>query len=92
MLTLGLSSLALRGASIQPKERIYSLLVTPEAPARMEELRRWLGALDAEADTHVLVSHDTDFIATGSLPAYAPLSAGASHKDWTLRSRTGHPS
>jgi glyoxylase-like metal-dependent hydrolase (beta-lactamase superfamily II) len=67
--------------SNHPKERIYSLLVTPEGPARLEELRRWLALLDAETDTHVLVSHDTDFIASSGMPPYAPPSGGASPKD-----------
>lgn len=65
----------------QPKPRAYSLLVTPEAPARLDDLRRWLGELDAEADTHVLVSHDTDFIAASGMPPYAPPSGGAAPKD-----------
>jgi glyoxylase-like metal-dependent hydrolase (beta-lactamase superfamily II) len=61
----------------QPKPRVYSLLVTPEAPARLEELRRWLGSLDAEPHVHVLVSHDTDFIAGSGLPPYPSPSSGA---------------
>lgn len=61
----------------QPKPRVYSLLITPEATGRLEELRRWLAALDAEPAFHILVSHDTDAIAASGLPPLAaPTPAG----------------
>lgn len=54
----------------QPKPRLYSLLVTPEAPAHLETLRRWLGALDAEPGFRVVVSHDVEALAELGLPHY----------------------
>lgn len=52
----------------RPKPRIYSLFVVPESSGRLADLRRWLGALDARPDFHVLVSHDLDAIQASGLP------------------------
>jgi glyoxylase-like metal-dependent hydrolase (beta-lactamase superfamily II) len=41
-----------------PKSMLYSLLITPEATGRLEELRLWLAELDADETISVLVSHD----------------------------------
>ena len=45
---------------------LYSYLLVPENTARNDILRPWLGALDAEEDTTVIVSHDLlDIVASG---------------------------
>jgi len=41
-----------------PKPMLYSLLVTPEATGRLQDLRLWLGRLDDKSDITVVVSHD----------------------------------
>jgi glyoxylase-like metal-dependent hydrolase (beta-lactamase superfamily II) len=41
-----------------PKPMLYSLLITPEATGRLEDLRLWLAELDADKTISVLVSHD----------------------------------
>lgn len=52
----------------RPKARIYSLLIVPEAPQRLEVLRRWLAALDAQPGFRVVVSHDRDALLASGLP------------------------
>jgi glyoxylase-like metal-dependent hydrolase (beta-lactamase superfamily II) len=52
----------------RPKPWVYSLLIVPEAPERLEALRLWLAALDAEPGFRVVVSHDRDALAASGLP------------------------
>ncbi len=54
----------------RPKERVYSLLVVPEAPAQLERLRLWLAELDAAPDVRVVVSHDGDALAASGIPPW----------------------
>jgi glyoxylase-like metal-dependent hydrolase (beta-lactamase superfamily II) len=54
----------------RPKATAYSLFVTPEAPARLEELRLWLVDLDARPEYTVVVSHDVDALAAIGPPAW----------------------
>lgn len=44
----------------RPKERLYSLLITPEATEQLARLRPWLAGLDAQPGFRVVVSHDRD--------------------------------
>jgi glyoxylase-like metal-dependent hydrolase (beta-lactamase superfamily II) len=41
-----------------PKPRLYSLVVVPESPARLDELRRLLAELERDHGVTLLVSHD----------------------------------
>ena len=41
-----------------PKPRLYSLLVVPESPARLDKLRRLLAELERDHGVTLLVSHD----------------------------------
>jgi glyoxylase-like metal-dependent hydrolase (beta-lactamase superfamily II) len=41
-----------------PKPYLYSLLVVPEAPARLERLRSYLADLESQHGARLLVSHD----------------------------------
>jgi len=51
------------------KPLAYSVLIVPEDRARLEVLRRWLAALDADPAIEVIVSHDGDALrASGLLP------------------------
>jgi len=50
-----------------PKPMLYSLLITPEATGRLEELRLWLAELDADEAISVLVSHDLQSIEDASI-------------------------
>ena len=49
----------------------YSYLVVPEHTGRSELLRPWLAALDAKADTTVIVSHDLPDIAASGMAEYS---------------------
>jgi glyoxylase-like metal-dependent hydrolase (beta-lactamase superfamily II) len=49
---------------------LYSYLIVPEHTGRNELLRPWLAALDAEADTTVIVSHDLPDIAASGMAEY----------------------
>jgi glyoxylase-like metal-dependent hydrolase (beta-lactamase superfamily II) len=49
---------------------LYSYLIVPEHTGRSELLRPWLAALDAEADTTVIVSHDLPDIAASGMAEY----------------------
>jgi glyoxylase-like metal-dependent hydrolase (beta-lactamase superfamily II) len=54
----------------RPKPRIYSLLITPEAPDVLAKLRVWLADLDRRPGIHVVVSHDLDALLASGLPAW----------------------
>ncbi len=41
-----------------PKPRLYSLLVVPESPMRLDQVRRLLGELERDHGVTLLVSHD----------------------------------
>jgi glyoxylase-like metal-dependent hydrolase (beta-lactamase superfamily II) len=41
-----------------PKPRLYSLLVVPESPARLQRLRVWLRELAQTHGARIVVSHD----------------------------------
>jgi glyoxylase-like metal-dependent hydrolase (beta-lactamase superfamily II) len=41
-----------------PKPRLYSLIVVPESPARLERVRQLLGELERDYGVTLLVSHD----------------------------------
>jgi glyoxylase-like metal-dependent hydrolase (beta-lactamase superfamily II) len=47
---------------------LYSYLLVPENTDRTQQLRRWLAALDAEADMEVVVSHDLIAAEASGLP------------------------
>ncbi len=49
---------------------LYSYLIVPEHTGRNDMLRPWLAALDAEADTTVIVSHDLPDIAASGMAEY----------------------
>ncbi len=55
-----------------PKPAAYSTFVVPEYGARMEELRHWLKALDADPNIKVLVSHGEAAMLASGMPAWAP--------------------
>lgn len=55
----------------RPKQRVYSLLIVPEAPAQLELLRLWLAALDADPGFEVVVSHDGEALAASGLTAWS---------------------
>jgi len=50
---------------------LYSYLLVPENTARNDILRPWLGALDAEEDMTVIVSHDLRDIAKSGMAEYS---------------------
>lgn len=52
-----------------PKPRLYSLLLVPEAPARLGEVRRWLRDLAAQG-ARVVLSHDERAIVASGIPAW----------------------
>jgi len=60
------SKAALLGDVVKPFS--YSYLAVPEHTAHTARLRRWLAALDARADTTVIVSHDLPDIEASGLP------------------------
>lgn len=53
------------------KGLLYSYLIVPEHTGRIGLLRPWLAALDAEADTTVIVSHDLPDIAASGMAEYS---------------------
>jgi glyoxylase-like metal-dependent hydrolase (beta-lactamase superfamily II) len=57
----------------RPKQRIYSLIIVPEARTHLETLRVWLAALDAEPGVTVVLSHDLDALVASKLPAWSPI-------------------
>jgi len=52
----------------QPKPRVYSLLVVPESPGRLEKMRTWLAALDRDPAYSVVPSHDRDALEQSGMP------------------------
>jgi hypothetical protein len=52
-----------------PKPRLYSLLLVPEAPARLGTVRRWLRDLAAQG-ARVVLSHDEHAIVASGIPAW----------------------
>jgi glyoxylase-like metal-dependent hydrolase (beta-lactamase superfamily II) len=56
----------------RPKEKLYSLLITPEAPEPLARLRVWLAGLDAEPGFRVVVSHDHVALEKSGLPVWLP--------------------
>ena len=58
----------------EPKPLLYSLLIVPEAPARLERVRLWLAALDAQPQTVVVVSHDQAALEASGMAAYSRTS------------------
>jgi glyoxylase-like metal-dependent hydrolase (beta-lactamase superfamily II) len=54
----------------EPKPALYSLFIVPEAPARLERMRLWLSALDAESDVTVVVSHDQPALEASGMSAW----------------------
>jgi glyoxylase-like metal-dependent hydrolase (beta-lactamase superfamily II) len=58
---------------------LYSYLLVPEHTGRNDALRSWLGALDADEHTTVIVSHDVLDIASSGMAEYSrPRSSGDS--------------
>ncbi len=55
-----------------PKPRLYSLLVVPEAPNRLDELRRYLRNLAETPGFGLLISHDQQQIEASGIPKFAP--------------------
>jgi len=55
----------------RPKEKLYSLLITPEGPTQLEKLRLWLAGLDAQPGFRVVVSHDHAALEGSGLAAWA---------------------
>jgi glyoxylase-like metal-dependent hydrolase (beta-lactamase superfamily II) len=58
-----------------PKPALYSLLVVPESPGRLERVRGWLGRLERELGFELVVTHDRAQLATVALPPFAALLA-----------------
>ena len=54
----------------EPKPLVYSLFIVPESPTRLERMRLWLSALDAEPDMRVIVSHDQAALEGSGIPAW----------------------
>lgn len=54
-----------------PKPTLYSLLVVPESPARLERMRLWLAELDRAEDLTVVVSHDLTSLEGTPIPAWS---------------------
>lgn len=59
----------------------YSHLAVPENTARTAELRRWLAALDARADTTVIVFHDLPDIEASGLAESRASTTGLAMDD-----------
>jgi glyoxylase-like metal-dependent hydrolase (beta-lactamase superfamily II) len=57
------------------KPALYGLLVVPEAPARLDRLRRWLAHLERELGFELVVAHDEAHLATLALPGFGALRA-----------------
>jgi glyoxylase-like metal-dependent hydrolase (beta-lactamase superfamily II) len=53
-----------------PKPRLYSLLIVPEATARLDVLRRFLAGLERDHGVSLLVSHDQLSIQASGLPEF----------------------
>lgn len=54
-----------------PKESLYSLLIVPEAPERLETLRTWLAQWDRDPRHTVVVSHDLEALEASGIPAWS---------------------
>jgi glyoxylase-like metal-dependent hydrolase (beta-lactamase superfamily II) len=52
-----------------PKPRLYSLLLVPEATARLDALRRFLGELERVNGASVVVSHDLLALEASGIPS-----------------------
>jgi glyoxylase-like metal-dependent hydrolase (beta-lactamase superfamily II) len=57
------------------KPALYSLLVVPESPERLERLRGWLGRLERELGFELVVPHDRAQLAALALPPFTTLLA-----------------
>jgi glyoxylase-like metal-dependent hydrolase (beta-lactamase superfamily II) len=57
------------------KPALYSLLVVPEAPARLERVRGWLGHLERDLGFELVVAHDEAQLASLALPGFGALLA-----------------
>jgi glyoxylase-like metal-dependent hydrolase (beta-lactamase superfamily II) len=53
----------------------YGLLVVPEAPARLDRVRRWLGHLERDLGFELVVAHDEAHLASLALPGFGALLA-----------------
>jgi glyoxylase-like metal-dependent hydrolase (beta-lactamase superfamily II) len=56
-----------------PKPALYSLLVVPESPRRLERLRRWLAHLERDLGFALVVAHDRAQLAALALPHFDTL-------------------
>jgi glyoxylase-like metal-dependent hydrolase (beta-lactamase superfamily II) len=57
------------------KPALYSLLLVPEAPARLARVRGWLGHLERELGFELVVAHDEAQLASLALPGFGALLA-----------------
>ncbi len=55
----------------RPKLALYSWLVVPESPERLEALRRWLADWDRDPQHAVVVSHDLDALENSGIPEWS---------------------
>jgi glyoxylase-like metal-dependent hydrolase (beta-lactamase superfamily II) len=53
----------------------YGLLVVPEAPARLDRVRRWLAHLERDLGFELVVAHDEAQLGSLALPRFAELRA-----------------
>lgn len=56
-----------------PKPFLYSLLVVPEAPGRLDRVRRWLRHLESDLGFELVVAHDRAQLAALALPPFSEL-------------------
>lgn len=54
----------------RPKHWLYSTFLTPESSSQLEQLRRWLGEVDARAGYSVVVSHDLTALQNSGIRAW----------------------
>jgi glyoxylase-like metal-dependent hydrolase (beta-lactamase superfamily II) len=55
------------------KPFLYSLLVVPEAPGRLDRVRRWLRHLESDLGFELVVAHDRAQLAALALPPFSEL-------------------
>ena len=55
------------------KPFLYSLLVVPESPERLERVRRWLRHLESDLGFELVVAHDQAQLAALALPPFSEL-------------------
>ena len=55
------------------KPYLYSLLLVPESPERLDRVRRWLRHLESDLGFELVVAHDQAQLAALALPPFSEL-------------------